>query len=228
MLIFAILITLLLAPTPSMAEEWQSLQEIRTAVETFVKSELATQPGERTVSVSRIDDRLKLARCAKLETHLPPGNRLWGNLSIGVRCHAPSTWAIHVPVQVRVSNDVLVTTRPLAAGQAVQTEDVQLQRRDITLFAGSALTSFAQVVGKNVVAPVAAGVPLRAEMLRVAKIIRQGQSVQVVAQGRGFRITSEATAMGNANPGQVVAVKTRSGQVVKGIATAEGVVEVSF
>ncbi len=213
---------------PARAEPWQSPDEIRAAVEAHVKRELTGQPGERTVSVSRLDERLRLPRCTQMETHLPAGNRLWGNTSVNVRCKAPSPWAIHVPVQVRVSDDVLVTLRPLAAGQPVRAEDVSPQRRDITLFAGSALTSTDQLVGRTLAAPVAAGQPLRAEMLRAARIIRVGQTVQLVASGHGFRITSEATAMGHASLGEMVTVRTRSGQTVKGKAVAEGVVEVAY
>lgn len=217
-----------LAALPALAQPWQSTEDIRMLVEARVQRELAGQPGERTIHVSRIDERLRLPKCAQMEAHLPAGNRLWGNTSVNVRCSAPSPWAIHVPVQIRVSDDVLVTLRPLAAGQPVQAADVELQRRDVTLFAGSALTSTDQLAGKTLAAPLAAGQPLRAEMLRAAKVIRLGQSVQLVASGRGFRITSEATAMGNASLGEMVMVRTRSGQTVKGKATAEGVVEVGY
>ena len=52
--------------------------------------------------------------------------------------------------------------------------------------------------------------------------------MQLTARGNGFTVTSEGQAMGNATAGQVVTVKTRSGQLVKGIARSEGVVEVNF
>lgn len=210
------------------AAEWQSLPAIQSAVEAFVREKSAQEPGERTVTASRPDPRLKLSKCSQLEPYLPTGNRLWGNSSIGVRCLAPSTWSLYVPVHIKVSNQVLVTTRPIASGKQVEPEDVQLQMRDITPFAGSALTALDQVTGKNVAAPVAAGTILRAEMLRTAQVIRQGQQVKLVAQGSGFKVTSEGQAMGNATPGQVVAVKTRSGQIIKGIAKGEGIVEVYF
>lgn len=215
-------------PASGLASEWQSLREIESAVESFVQAQAATLPGKRTVSVSRIDDRLKLTRCAQIEPYLPAGNRLSGNSSIGVRCTAPAAWSIYVPVQIRVSDNVLVTVRPIASGQAVAAGDVQLQWRDITPFAGSALTAPEQAVGRILSAPVAAGVPLRAGMLRDAKVIRYGQPVQLVARGQGFSITSEATAMGNAGNGETVAVKTRSGQIIKGTARADGTVEVGF
>lgn len=215
-------------PALAAAAEWQSLPAIQSAVEAFVREKSAQEPGERTVTASRLDPRLKLSKCSQLEPYLPTGNRLWGNSSIGVRCLAPSTWSLYVPVHIKVSNQVLVTTRPIASGKPVEPEDVQLQMRDITPFAGSALTALDQVTGKNVAAPVAAGTILRTEMLRTAQVIRQGQQVKLVAQGSGFKVTSEGQAMGNATPGQVVAVKTRSGQIIKGIAKGEGIVEVYF
>lgn len=221
-------LSLLFCSATCAAAEWQSLPAIQAAVEAFVQEKIATQPGERTVNVSRIDARLKLAKCSQLEPYLPAGNRLWGNSSIGVRCLAPTTWSLFVPVSIKVSGQVLVTIRPIPAGQPIQAEDVQLQQRDITAFAGSALTSLDQAVNRNVAAPLASGTVLRSEMLRAANVILQGQMVRLVAQGTGFRVTSEGQAMGNAKAGQIVSIKTRSGQIIKGIAKSEGIAEVNF
>lgn len=218
----------LLLPLPGMCAEWQSLPEIQDAVQAFVQGKTAALPGEHGVTVSRIDPRLKLAKCDRMEPALPAGNRLWGNSSVQVRCLAPSPWSIYVPVLIRVSGYVLVAARPISPGQPVQEEDVQLQLRDITRFAGSALASLDQVAGRTALAPVASGTVLRAEMLRAGNVVRQGQQVRLVAQGTGFRISSNGAAMGNAKAGQVVAVKTPSGQIVKGVARSEGVVEVGY
>lgn len=210
------------------ASEWQSLPAIQAAVEAFVQEKIAAQPGERSVTVNHIDPRLKLAKCEHLEPYFPAGARLWGNSNVGVRCLAPATWSIYVPVSIKVSSNVVVAVRPIAAGQSIQTDDVQLLQRDITTMAGSALTSLDQALDKNVAAPVDSGTILRAEMLRASNVILQGQTVKLIAQGAGFRVTSEGQAMGNAKAGQVVGVKTRSGQIIKGVAKSEGVVEVYF
>lgn len=193
-----------------------------------MQEKIAAQPGERSVTVNHIDPRLKLAKCEYLEPYFPAGARLWGNSNVGVRCLAPATWSIYVPVSIKVSSNVVVAVRPIAAGQSIQTDDVQLLQRDITTMAGSALTSLDQALDKNVAAPVDSGTILRAEMLRASNVILQGQTVKLIAQGAGFRVTSEGQAMGNAKAGQVVGVKTRSGQIIKGVAKSEGVVEVYF
>ena len=210
------------------ADAWQSLDAIQTAVEAFVTEQVATQPGEYKATVSRLDPRLKLSKCDQLTPFRTSGNRLWGNTSIGVRCATPKPWSIYVPVHIKVNREVLVTTKPLASGQALTAEDVRLQRRDITAFAGSTLSGMEQIEGKIVTAPVAEGSVLRTEMLRAGQIVRQGQQVKLIAQGAGFRVSSEGVAMSNATAGQVVGVKTRSGQIIKGVAKSEGVVEVYF
>lgn len=220
--------TSLLFPVALTAQELQSLPAIQQAVEAFVREKTAQLPGEYIVTASRVDARLKLTRCTQLQPYLPSGSRLWGNTSVGVRCSGPESWSLYVPVQIKVSNRVLVAVRPITSGQKVQAEDVELQLRDITRFAGSALTSLDQTVGRYVVTPVANGTVLRAEMLRAANIIRQGQTVQIMAKGNGFTVTSDGQAMGNAGQGEVITVKTRSGQLIKGIAKSEGVVEVVF
>jgi flagella basal body P-ring formation protein FlgA len=225
--LFYILIQLVF-PISAAAQELQSLPAVQKAVENFVKEKTAGQPGEYSITASRIDSRLKLGKCAQLQPYLPTGSRLWGNSSIGVRCLGPESWSLYVPVQIKVSKQVLVAVRPISSGQQVQAEDVELQVRDITRFAGSALTSLDQVAERTVVAPISNGTILRAELLRAANVIKQGQPVQLTARGNGFTVTSEGQAMGNATAGQVVTVKTRSGQLVKGIARSEGVVEVNF
>lgn len=219
---------MLLSFSAAHAQDAQSLPAIQHAVEAFVQEKTAALQGEYSVTATRVDPRLKLRKCDRLQPYLPSGSKLWGNSSIGVRCTGPETWSLYVPVQIKVANQVLVAVRPITSGQQVQAEDVELQMRDITKFAGSALTSLDQVAGRHVVAPVPNGTILRAEMLRAANIIRQGQTVQVSAKGNGFTVSSDGQAMGNAALGQVVTVKTRSGQLVKGIARSEGVVEVMF
>jgi flagella basal body P-ring formation protein FlgA len=210
------------------AQELQSLPAIQHAVEAFVKEKTVGLPGEYTVTATRVDSRLKLSKCSQLQPYLPSGSRLWGNSSVGVRCAGPESWSLYVPVQIKVANQVLVAVRPITSGQQVQPGDVELQLRDITRFAGSALTSLDQVTGRNVVAPIPNGTILRAEQFRAANVIRQGQTVQITAKGTGFTVTSDGQAMGNAAIGQVITVKTRSGQLIKGIARGEGVVEVVF
>lgn len=219
---------IMLPGTNGFAGEWQSLDDITATVEQFVHLKSADNTNEISVTATRPDPRLHLGKCEKLETWLPSGNKLWGRASVGVRCRAPVSWSIYVPVTVRVSGNALVAVRPIARGQTVEAQDVQSLLRDLTSYPGGVLTSPDQVAGKTAAATIQTGEVLRPEVLRSSPVVRQGQQVILVAQGAGFKVSSEGTAMSNATNGQVVSVKTRSGQIIKGIAKSEGVVEVYF
>jgi flagella basal body P-ring formation protein FlgA len=219
---------LMLASYYASAGEWQSLDDITTSVEQFVRQKTADTANTIAISVTRPDPRLHLGRCDNLETWLPSGNKLWGRASVGIRCRAPAIWSIYIPVMVKVSGNALVAARPVGRGQALDTQDVQSQMRDLTPYPGGVLTSPDQVIGKTATVSIPAGELLRPELLRSPLSIRQGQQVILVAQGAGFKVSSEGTAMGNATSGQVVSVKTRSGQIIKGVAKGDGVVEVYF
>jgi len=218
---------LFLASVTAFAGEWQSMDEITMTVERFVREKTADIAGEVAVSVTRPDARLRLGKCGKLETWLPNGNRLWGRASVGVRCQVPA-WSLYVPVMVKVTGNALVAARPISSGQILEAQDVQLQLRELTQFPGGLFTKPEQVIGKSAATSIKTDSLLRAELLRSPLAIKQGQQVILVAQGAGFKVSSEGQAMGNAAIGQVVSVKTRSGQTIKGIAKGDGVVEVYF
>lgn len=51
--------------------------------------------------------------------------------------------------------------------------------------------------------------------------------MRVVSKGKGFQVATEGKALNNAAAGQVVQVRTASGQTLSGIARADGTVEIS-
>lgn len=193
----------------------------------FCTRKTANIDGEVSINVSSPDKRTKMPKCDNLETSLPSSNRLWGRSSVKVSCANPK-WSLYVPVTVRVNGKALIATRNLGGGQVIAEQDVELQELELSAYPIGLLTQPEQAVGKTTATNITVGKPLRAEMLRAQLVIKQGQQVVVVARGASFKVTSEGIAMGNAVVGQIVGVKTKSGQVVKGIAAENGVVEVSY
>lgn len=68
---------------------------------------------------------------------------------------------------------------------------------------------------------------LKRQQARTVPLIKAGQSVTLLSIGPGFRISSEGRALANANNGQLVQVRTSSGQLVNGSAMPGGVVELA-
>ncbi len=219
-----LLLLVSLYPTPLLASV-QSHDVIRAQVSAFVQQQIAEQAGQTSIQVEDIDTRLLLPACADLEAFLPAGSRLLGKTSVGVRCNHANGWTIFVPVQIKLTQQILINARPLPAGHVLSSADLTSQSREIS-HAG-ALTDPEQVIGKELRYSLSAGQMLRSEMLRAPYSVKQGQTVQLLVQGGSFSIRSSGVALNDASDGQYTKVKNASGSVVSGVAHGNGVVEVA-
>jgi len=201
---------------------------VEARVVDFLQNETRGLPGKVSINVSPLDPTNRLPTCSALETFLPSGTRAWGRISVGVRCDSPVVWTVYLQAHVSVSGDYLVTARPLRAGQIIGPNDVELRQGDLTALPDNTLTDTTLANGHTTRFAIAAGQPLRGDMLRIPHAVRQGQTVQVITSGTGFRIESEGRALNNAAPGESVRVRLSNGQTVTGSARSDGVVELGL
>ena len=200
---------------------------LSAALDSFLRVQTQGLPGKVSYGVGQLDQPAQLAACTALEPFLPQGSRLWGNTTVGIRCLAPTTWTIYVPVQVRIHGSHVVAAQQLVPGQAIGAADVTVKNGDLGALPANVLTDTAQALGKTPRNGVAAGQPLRADLLIAPLAVQQGQNVRLLTRGPGFTVSNEGKALNNASEGQIAQVRTASGQVVSGVARQGGVVEVS-
>ncbi len=206
----------------------QAQESLNNTLDHYLRTQTRGLPGEVTYVIGQLDPRTQLTPCSAYEPFLPAGSRLWGKATVGVRCLGPSTWTIYIPVQVNVSGNYLITAKAVAAGQQLGASDVVVRKGDLGTLPANILTDPAQAIGKTVKSGAAAGQPLRSDALIAPWAVQQGQNVKLVTKGAGFSASSEGKSLNNAAEGQVVQVRTGSGQSVSGIARAGGVVEISY
>jgi flagella basal body P-ring formation protein FlgA len=206
----------------------QDLAALRQAVEQFLQTQAAGLPGKAGIAVGAIDPRLNLPACAAPQAYLPPGGRAWGKTMVGVRCTAPSPWNIYISATVRVQGDYIAAAVPLAQGRSIGPNDIVKVKGDLAALPPGIVTDASQAIGRTLAISLPPGTPLRQDALRNQQAIQQGQTVRVVAAGAGFKISSEARALNNANDGQVTQARTPNGQVISGVARMGGVVEVTY
>lgn len=177
------------------------------------------------VEVGRINPRLKLAPCARITPHLAAGTRLWGRVSVGLRCSEGARWNVFVPVTVRVFALAWTAAEPLPAG-AVLTA-ARLRRREVDLAAepSPAVVSEAVALGRTLARALQAGDALREADLRPRQWFAAGDTVRLHSSGSGFAISGQGQALGAGIDGQLIKVRTESGRIVQGRATAAGQVE---
>ncbi len=206
----------------------QDAAAIQKAVENFLRVQTTGLPGQVSFTAGGIDPRTVLAACPAPEVFLPPGARLWGMTSLGVRCSGAAPWSIYVTAQIKVTGDYVVTARPLPQGQPLTPADFAIQNGDLTQLPAGILTDAHLVTGKTLASPLAAGQPLRQDMLRSPLVVQQGQNIKLQSAGRGFSVSADGKSLSNAADGQIAQVRTSNGQTVSGIARAGGIVEIAF
>ena len=198
------------------------------AVDDFLRTHTRGLPGKVSFRVTPLDPRTQLADCEAYDPFFPQGSAPWGRTTIGVRCLGPSTWTIYLQARVSVHANYLVAARPLSVGQTLGERDLLRRTGDLGTLPASILFDTNQAVGKTVKIGIAAGQPLRSDQLIEPWAIQLGQNVKRVTRGAGFSVSSEGKALNNATEGQLVQVRTPSGQIVSGIARAGGIVEITY
>lgn len=213
--------------SPAGAPAMQDGETIRRAALAWLQQQAAGLPGKVEISVAPVFPR-GLAACTTLSPFMPTGARLWGRTTVGVRCAGERPWTLYLQTRVSIHATYYLAARALAPGDVLTSADLVARDGDLTVLPMAIVTDPAQAVGAAALTRVAAGMPLRQDMLRSSASVSIGQTVRVVAQGQGFAISAEGSAMNNAGPGQQVRVKTAGGQIISGIVKDSSTVEIQL
>ncbi|MBS0344475.1 MAG: flagellar basal body P-ring formation protein FlgA [Proteobacteria bacterium] len=191
----------------------------RLAVERLVQTQSKGLPGEISL---QLQGSHNLPPCDAPEAFLAPGTELRGRISIGLRCVSPAPWKRFVQAYIGVRGRYYVAAQPIEAGQPLGVADIGERSGDLAALPRSVVTDPSALHGVVAANRIAAGAPLRKELLRGTVVIQQGQTVKVVAQGAGYSVSTEGRAMTRAAVGATVQAKTRDGRLVSGVADEEG------
>lgn len=188
-------------------------------------------PGALRVEIEpgRLDPRLRLAPCERIEPYLPPGARPWGRSRVGLRCvQGPSPWNVYLPVTVRIFAPAWVTAVPLPAGSVLRSEHLRQAEVDWAAAPTPPLADPARLLGRQLARPLPAGAAPRQADLKRRQWFAAGDTVQLVARGQGFSVSGAGQALGPGLEGQLVRVRTDNGRVLSGQAVGRNRVEVSL
>ena len=204
----------------------QNPAALQAHAEQFLKTQTAGQ--QEKVSIQVKQPNVDLPACAALDAFQPVGCRRIGRVSVGVRCLAPTQWTVYLSAQISVLGTYAVTLQSLPANHVLSATDYALREGDLGNLPADVITRMDEMIGYRTVSGLAAGTPLRNALLRPPLVVQQGQTTRVVLNGPGFSVQSEGQALANASRGDRVRVKTRSGQVISGIAQDGQQVMVAF
>lgn len=207
-----------LMPCAAMAAAvaWTPVPLLRQIAEAAV---LQGRPGS-TVR-AHIDANVRLASCGALPQAMVQGNGQ--TPSVRLSCQGPQPWTLYVPVEVRQAQGIVVLTQPVAAGQAITPQMVQLQQRNVATLAGGYFTDTGMAVGAIATRALGAGTVLSMSNVRAAPVIRRGQTVTLQYRSAALTVRAAGLALGDAAPGQVLRVENLgSHRIVTGVVDADG------
>lgn len=197
---------------------------LEAMVRDFMQTRTAGLTDEVRLEVLWPSEANRLPACTAAAPELPPGQRLWGRVTVTLRCLAPQPWEIYIPVTLRRFGPYVITARVLYHRSEVTPADLTLTDGELTALPEDVVREPATAIGQVVRVSVAAGQPLRASWLEAPLVIRNGDPVKVIHQGSGFHIETQGRAMNSATRGARVRVRLANGQVAEGEASNPGVV----
>jgi flagella basal body P-ring formation protein FlgA len=188
-----------------------------------------TQGVRVEVKVGKLDPRLKLAPCLRINTYLPPGLPVWGATRMGLRCtQGAKLWNVSIPIQVSVYAQATVVKTALPAGSVLDGSQLGQAEVDIAAAPGAAVSDPMLAVGRTLGRSVVAGATLRQTDLKARQFFAAGETVRVTALGPGWQVVTEGQAIGAGIEGQTVNVRTESGRLLNARPTGDRQVEVAL
>ena len=180
------------------------------------------------VRVRPLDARLRPARCDQpLEMVRPNSGSVLGPVSYGVQCSGSVPWTLYLRADVSASIDVPVLNRSMARGEVISARDIDVIKRRITTRSADLIVDSKRLVGMEVIRPMVAGSMLRQGQVDYPVVVTRGQTVTLIAGGRGLEVRMQGKAMASGSAGdRLIVTNTNSGRRVEGIVQSDGSVQI--
>ncbi len=206
-------------PAPGQAAGMQDETALANAVRQAAQ---ALAPPGATVSLGPVAGARAMPACAA-----PLAVTMSGVIpyeEAQVQCPSPS-WTLYVAVTVAQSEAVVVTAKPVTAGQTITPEDLMVKTLPVQNFAGRQIfTDPAQVTGASAVMSMAAGMVVTQNAIQAPLVVKAGQVVTVHVYSGNVTLALDATANQPGRIGDTILLtNTASGRRFTAEVTAQGV-----
>jgi flagella basal body P-ring formation protein FlgA len=128
------------------------------------------------------------------------------------------TTRLWLRAEIKVFEDVVVTSFPLGIREIVRSKDVRLERRDISSLPARPFTQIDDVVGQQALRAIEMNEILTQKSVDRPKLMRRGSSVTLVYETGSLRVEAPGTAEENGKVGDLIQVKNpTSGKALRGL-----------
>ena len=155
-----------------------------------------------------------------------PGKRLLGRVSLRAQC--PDEPPRFVQISISIPVTYWVAKQTIQAGEVVQAEWLEAREGRQEQLPRNIITDLSQLVGLQAVRTLSAGTRMQAGVVRTPWLVERNATVNVEAQGAGFRISREGTALENGSLDGQIRVRTDNGEVIRARITGPNQLQVAL
>ncbi len=128
------------------------------------------------------------------------------NLSVDFLVNGRLEKKAWVTAEIEVSEEVVVSNRPLKRNDVIAKEDVRLEKMNLAELSPNVITDPGEVIGKRTKRVVDAGTPLQLTFLEMPPLVKRGDLVTIVAESEVLQITTQGVVTENGCKGDMVRV----------------------
>ena len=213
-------------PISAATKNVESLASVEQRVVNFLKNHPGLAP-ESKLDVSLVDAPTNLPACQEISTYLP-GNpiKVAGTVRVAVRCQSPSSWLLLVTAKILTLQKYWVWNEDLPSGTVLTGQEMTERSTWSDQTPANIESDLNFFIGKTLKQNASKGSIASSSMIKTVPVIMAGQTVKITVNGNGFKISTDGRALSSALPGQSIQVRMTTGQLVSGVATPGGTVEI--
>ena len=211
---------------------YQNHESIRQAANDFARqlSEDVGQPENITISVGKLDRRLRLAKCDQpLQAFRSPNTKNYGRTTIGVRCDGDKSWKLYVSVNIKIIKPVVTIKHAVTRNSVLQASDLLLEDKDISGLHRGYYSDIKELVGKHVKNSLKSGLVVTPGHVKNPLAVKKGTTVIILADAGGIQVNMKGKAMKSGAIGDWIPVQNLSSKrKIEGRILRPGVIQVTL
>jgi len=229
-LLKTIIFYFLLIPSVWATQNYESHQNIKRQVTSFIKQNTRHVDDEIAIQLSNIDPRLKLKKCSKqLVLKLTRAPIKPGKNTIGVSCVSEVPWRIFLTGYISIFDHVVMAKNTLNKGKVILKNDLLLREVDISTLHTPYITDATAIIGQITKRRIATGQLITMHHLTKSLLIKRGDLVNIIASRPGFSINMKGTSLMNGSSGQLIKVKNnKTKKIIQGIIISQNEVKINL
>lgn len=203
-----------------------NFQIIKKQIENFIKNKLKDRyHGKILIEVKNLDKRLNLKKCnGKISYSIPNYSEIGQRTIVKLSCNDKNSWKLHLPVKIKVLNDVLVSSKLISKDSLINSKDLSIQKMDtLNLTNGYFLAKHKnEIIGKIAKFQMRAGKVISPRNIASKKIIKRGDKINIKYNSTLINVKTKGIALRDAGLNEKISVKNiKSKKILEGIVTAK-------